>query len=286
LNPSAKEQEDLRRPGNGLDGLITMQTLRNRRVYFLAVNHRRRPLQNTDLRKAIAHAINRTQILDDVFRGELKSAAEPPHRPLNGPYPPGSWACDPNLPADPYKRELAAKEAESARKALNKIRLTLKYPDNDESVKAACTKIQEQVQEATGIEIELVPRPRRALRDEVELEHDFDLAYYSHDYSSDAFWLWPLFNPESRARERGGRNYLGYHNDGSLDSWFHLAMGHREFAKVRESTHKIHTEIWAKMPLIPLWQLDTVIAIHKNLKPSRIDPLLIFTDVERWKLGK
>jgi hypothetical protein len=42
--------------------------------------------------------------------------------------------------------------------------------------------------------------------------------------------------------------------------------------------------MWAKMPMIPLWQLDTVIAVHKRLTPSRIDPLVIFADVERWRL--
>jgi peptide/nickel transport system substrate-binding protein len=283
---TAKETAELRRPGNGLDGLVSLQTLRNRRIYFLAVNHRRRLLQNTHLRKAIAHAINRTEILDELFRGDLKNSSETPHRPLNGPYPPGSWACDPTLPLDPYKRELAAKEAEEARKTFSKIRLTLKFPDDDDSVKQACTRIREQVQDAAGIELVLVPTSRRSLHKEVETDHDYDLAYYSHDYPSEAYWLWPLFNPEPRAREPGGRNYLGYHNDGSLERWFHRAMGHREFSKVQDCTHKIQAELWAKMPLIPLWQLDTVVAVHKDLVPSRIDPLLIFTDVERWKISK
>jgi hypothetical protein len=47
------------------------------------------------------------------------------------------------------------------------------------------------------------------------------------------------------------------------------------------------------MPFIPLWQLDTHIAVHKSLslvdgqgKPIDIDPLLIFTGVETWSLEK
>src|SRR5204863_7502024 len=86
---------------------VTIQTLPNRRIYFLAVNHRSRALQNEDLRRAIAHAIDRTKILDEVFRADLKSDPMPPHRPLNGPYPPGSWACKPNLPANPFDPALA-----------------------------------------------------------------------------------------------------------------------------------------------------------------------------------
>jgi hypothetical protein len=47
------------------------------------------------------------------------------------------------------------------------------------------------------------------------------------------------------------------------------------------------------MPFIPLWQLDTHLAIHKSLsmvdgrdRPIDIDPLLIFANVEAWTLNK
>jgi hypothetical protein len=44
------------------------------------------------------------------------------------------------------------------------------------------------------------------------------------------------------------------------------------------------------MPFVPLWQLDTHIAVHKDLRtvpePDGLDPLLIFTHVDRWKLAK
>jgi hypothetical protein len=40
------------------------------------------------------------------------------------------------------------------------------------------------------------------------------------------------------------------------------------------------------MPLIPLWQLDTHMTIHNDLKVSHLDPLLVFTNVEQWKLEK
>jgi hypothetical protein len=63
-------------------------------------------------------------------------------------------------------------------------------------------------------------------------------------------------------------------------------MSYREFTRVQEHTHSIHKQIYRKMPFIPLWQLDTFIAVHKDLKPVHIDPLLIFTDVEQWKLEK
>src|SRR5262249_52476857 len=105
------------------DAGAQVRTLKTRRVYFLAVNHRVKALADPDLRRALAHALNREQILTNRFRGgepghrlltaaggvagaatlDLRRGAQPGfHRPLNGPYPAGSWACcpPPEVPAD------------------------------------------------------------------------------------------------------------------------------------------------------------------------------------------
>ncbi|HEV2948279.1 MAG TPA: ABC transporter substrate-binding protein [Gemmataceae bacterium] len=266
---------------------VTVQTMPNRRIYFLAVNHRARMLQNEDLRRTIAHAIDRTKILNEIFRGDQKSDPMPPHRPLNGPYPPGAWACKPTLPADPYEPELAKVRATKVKSVASVLKISLKYPDNDPQVKRACEAIRDQVAAlGTGLRIELEPKPPRLLHDEVEIGHDFELAYYYFDYPTDAYWLWPLFNTNPKALGRGGKNYMGYQNDGQLESLFIKAMGHRDFQEVQNLTHEIHAHLYQKMPLIPLWQLDTHLAIHNDLKPVRIDPLLVFTNVEHWKLEK
>src|SRR5262249_5399006 len=103
-------------------GVKDIRTLRNRRVYFLAVNHRTAPLEDQNLRRAFAHALDRERILTYRFRGgepgyRLLAAAGGAaavtaldlrrdghaeyHRPLNGPYPAGSWAVcpPPQVPA-------------------------------------------------------------------------------------------------------------------------------------------------------------------------------------------
>jgi ABC-type transport system substrate-binding protein len=264
---------------------VTIQTLPNRRIYFLAVNHRSRLLQNEDLRRAIAHAIDRTKILNDVFRGELKGEATPPHRALNGPYPPGSWACKSNLPADPFDPALAKVLAGKVKSVSTRLKLSLKFPNDDPNVKPACEAIRDQVA-GIGLQLELESKPPRQLHDEVELGHDFELAYYHYDYPTEAYWLWPLFNPNAKALDRGGKNFLGYQNDGQLESLFIKSMAYRDFHEVQGRTQEIHAYLYQKMPLIPLWQLDTHLAIHDDLKPVRLDPLLVFTDAEQWKLEK
>jgi ABC-type transport system substrate-binding protein len=257
---------------------VDVLTLRNRRIFFLAANYLHPPLKNDHLRKALAHAINREQILNDVFRAHLKGVPDAPHRPLNGPYPPGSWAYKPGpaLPADPYSPPLA--RALTDQYIPKRPTLHLKYPNDDDRVKRACEAIRSQVMESTGIELVLEPRSPHELRQEVE-GHNYELAYYHFDYPSDVFWLWPLFD--------GAANYLGY-SDGELESAFQKAMGRRDFKEIQELTHNIHQIFYAKMPFIPLWQLDTHIAIHKDVKydQRRLNPLLVFTNVEQWKLER
>jgi peptide/nickel transport system substrate-binding protein len=265
---------------------VEVKKMRNRRIYFLAVNHRVPALKNLAVRTAIAHAIDRTQILDDVFRGFLKGAPDPPHRPLNGPYPPGSWACNPGIEKlDPHDRFWAKSLADGINDRLKKSgALHLKYPADDDKARQACEAIRAQVKEATGIDLQLAPRSPHELHDDVERAHEYELAYYHFDYPDNVFWLWPLFNPSGVDK---GSNYLGYTEDNELEAAFQDAMARRDFAEVKKRTHKIHRILYNKMPLIPLWQLDTYVAFHKDVEyAAPLDPLRLFSDIEKWKLRR
>jgi ABC-type oligopeptide transport system substrate-binding subunit len=288
-------------PTPGLEAIkslanVSYETYRNRRVYFLAVNHRVPALQDQKLRKALAHSINRSKILDDVFRSFLAGTPNAPHRPLNSPFPSDCWVAMPSLKADPFDPALAKGLADEVRAGSPTIRLKLKYPEDDQNsiadrqVRQACEAIRDQLRDLnTGIELDLIPRKTRELHREVELDHDYELAYYHYDFPDDLYWLWPLFNTNSAALERGGTNYLGYRNDSELESEFQAVMTHRDFARVQQAMRAIQGILRTKMPLIPLWQLDTNIAFHKDLfssPPKDLDPLVVFADIEKWKLGR
>lgn len=283
INPPQRSLRALR-------SLVNVQALPNRRIYFLAVNHRNPTLKKLAVRKAIAHAVDREAILNEVFRKYLEDLKPLPHRALNGPYPPDAWAGKKSAASPLYQPLLARQEAAG----LTNLKLTLKFPRSETpsagagvgEVEAACNRIKEQVKKETGIELELVPRTPHDLRRDVEVRHDYDLAYYHYDYPSELYWLWPLFNPEPQALGANGRNYLGYQNDGELASDFLGAMLHRRFEDVRRFTQKIQTQLNEKMPFIPLWQLDTIVAAHRDLTTAHLDPLLIFSDVEHWQLRK
>jgi hypothetical protein len=99
------------------------------------------------------------------------------------------------------------------------------------------------------------------------------------------YWLWPLFDGRPEALQPGGANFLGC-EDAKLEELFRAAMGRREFAEVHKHTHEIHARLYDTMPLIPLWQLDTHVAVHPALRLTHLDPLRVFDDVANWKLEK
>jgi ABC-type oligopeptide transport system substrate-binding subunit len=265
-----------------LQGRLKFLDVPNRRIYFLAVNHRRLELRDVRLRRAIALAIKRDDILDKFFRGDPKEPDRKLHRELTGPYPPGSWACKPKAPPL-FDRELAKALAKQVNPG--PLTLKLKYPADDMAAQQACGYIRDQVgQLHPNLKIELEPLSREELYNKVEVRHDFDLAYYHWDYPSEDYWLWPLLDPRSTGSR--GHNFLGYTNDGELEGYFRKAMARRQVKAVQQEMYEIHDRIVEQMPFIPLWQLDTHIVFDKDLLPVGVDPLLVFTNVEEWRLEK
>jgi ABC-type oligopeptide transport system substrate-binding subunit len=271
--------------------------LPNRRVYFLAVNHRSQHLRHTDLRRALAHAIPRDKLLDK-FRAK---PGDKVHKPLNGPYPVDSWAFDPGLKdqLDLFKPALAKDLMKGVEaKGLKPARLSLKFPNDDPAVGAAMEYLKTHLLNELGLTIDIQGLEPNVLQQQVEQSHDYDLAYYSHDFADATYWLWPLFDPQST--DIGGTNYLSYANDSTLQKYFRDAMNHRDFAELRKSTHLIHRVIKDQMPLIPLWQLDRCVAFHQDVKlydgvkplpldgsqPISLDPLAVFRHIESWRLEK
>ena len=254
----------------------------NRRVYFLAINHRKPTLANAELRVALALAIQRDKLLDDHFRRGLGKKV---HRSINGPYPAGSWACSPLLVGkaddptlDPFDKELATTKLHAARLKLGEgdIALSLRHPSGDPALADAIAALCEQVNaRLAGVKLKPEPTTPHELRDAVEQTHAYDLAYYSYDFPDESYWLKPLL---------GGENYLGY--TGPLQGNIERASTLRHFSQVQEYTHAIHRQLLeAEMPLIPLWQLDPLIAVRKGrVEMPAIDPQALFTRVEEWRV--
>jgi ABC-type transport system substrate-binding protein len=274
----------------------------NRRVTMLAVNHRRGPLQNRELRRGMAAAIDRETLLTEHFRDGTQF-----HRAMAGPFPPTSWAT-PKEPPPLFNADLAKGLLGQAVDRGN-VRLTLKFPMSDESAAAACQRIKEQVEKASAegngpprVEIVLEGLPAADLRRRIEQEHDYDLAYYNFDYRDDLYWLGGLLDPTAAGKD--GRNVLGYLAEGTTPDADDRRLAqlvaeqrtHRDFKKeLLPKAHQVHKAFNDTMPFIPLWQLDRHMVTRSGLEvyfpdsPEPVPPALLppglFKGIARWKLG-
>lgn len=289
----------------------------NRRVWMLAVNHTDAALQNVDLRRGISAAIDREAILDAYFRADQRTH----HRALVGPFPPNCWAT-PEKARKPesalYQKTLAGGLLESAAGG-RKVKLTLKYPSDDQRAAQACGRIKSMVEDASKKSpedaplVEIVPTPVEPEQFHGKLGNglEYQLAYCPYDYRDDLYWLGGLL--DRSAAGRGGRNFLFYLAEGSNpqpdDNDLRLLLdevrSHRNFRdKVREKTWEAHEKFLARMPFVPLWQLDRHMVVRNGLEISfdsllqkandknpaqtvtekLIDGSAPFTGVETWRL--
>jgi ABC-type oligopeptide transport system substrate-binding subunit len=288
LDLTAKEADELRQQADSLQVTAPLPSaaVPNRRIYFLAVNQNR--LKDAAVRRSLALAINREKLLNEHFRGPLKGQV---HKALNGPFPAGSWACSPGLSNRQDRASLDLFDFEKAR-ALSQqapVRkaaespLKLKYPEGDPVLAEALKALCDQVKEATGLMVELVPCDPCRLREDVEQTQSYDLAYYHYDFPDETYWLWPLLGPTGRAA--ADNNLLNF-RDKNIQPLLQEAMAYRDFAQVQKRLRKVHEFLSSEMPLIPLWQLDPLLAYHHDVKPDLLDPVLVFTNIEEWRLQR
>jgi peptide/nickel transport system substrate-binding protein len=290
----------------------------NRRVWTLAVNHRNPILRDPNVRRGLAHAIDREAILNDVFRSP--ALAEKPHVAMTGPFPPMSWATPrPNFaaagggaqaPPPLLNRDLATAKFSEYLKAAGNRALSLLYPADDPQAKNACEKIKKMVEDLAKIEgnaltIRLDPAVPTDYYRRIRDEHGYDLAYSAFDYPDDwyPFALGAALDPT--AAGRGGRNCFGYlvadatyvptDADRRLGTLLSEIRMHRDPAKLASLAGDIHAKFNETMPFIPLWQLDRHIVISaavkpwtddspRPLSPRFLDPARLFSNVSKWRV--
>ncbi len=249
-----------------------------RSVYFLAPNYRRESiLRSREVRLAIAHVINRKQILDQFFRpGQHPNR----HAELTGPYPTSSWAYNAQAPKfDPSQAKVLL---QSQGQLASARPLVLVYPARDAETEQACQEIAKQVR-TLGIQITLESVEPDLFRGRVVQHHAFDLAYWRHDFEDETYWIWPLFDPGDT--QPGGSNFMGFTPSEDLRTTFDDLLKHKEFSRIRELARRTHLQINRDAAIIPLWQLETHVAVSPALRDAAFDPICLFENVEQWSLA-
>ena len=72
----------------------------------------------------------------------------------------------------------------------------------------ACKDMCERWKKNLPAGIKITPEGKSPWDFQKAIHQRTDLAYCHHDYTSEAYSLWPLFDPDKNARDPGGANFL------------------------------------------------------------------------------
>jgi peptide/nickel transport system substrate-binding protein len=279
-----------------LTGQFEVRNYLSNSVYVLALNHRRTPIDDLRLRRAMLLALDRQAILNQYFHAGPGGLA---HKVITGPFPTHSPAHDPKISAERRDETLAKQLVEEVKKSGGLLgrTFTLKYPQGDPAVEKAVSQIKKDLQRV-GLEVKTEAKIEADLRHEVIDRQDFDLVYWRYDHRNVLYNITALFDPDPEQQKPGGTNFMGYQHPELVKLFSQLRQEQRPL-ELWEIQREIHRFTNREVVLVPLWQLDNYIAYTSKLtyrQPASeqapaiqarqvpIHPLYLFRKTEGWYL--
>jgi peptide/nickel transport system substrate-binding protein len=254
---------------------------------FFGHNFKNPHLAKKEVRQAIAYATNRQEMLDSFYagRGTL----------ISGPFAPGSWAY--NLDVKPLPFNLSRAKELLSQAGYSKtgsdgylvgeegkpLAFTLKIPieKENETIKRVALAFQNYMKSA-GIKINLEFREWQAWKQDVFVDHDFDMviANWAFDDSAD---ISTLFHSGETAAWRN--NFIGYSNP-DVDALIVEAKTTLDREKQRTINQRLHQRLADEQPYTFLWTLTNYAAVHRKVRHVELHPFKLFTFADTWYIPK
>jgi peptide/nickel transport system substrate-binding protein len=248
---------------------------------FFGYNCRNPLLADSRVRKAFTYAVNRQEMLDSFFNGQGTI--------ISGPFAPGSWAYNLDvqpLPFDSQKAIALLQEAGFSRgadglmqKNGQKLALSLKVPIEKESeaVKRVVLAFKNYLKNI-GVDINVEFKEWQAWKEDVFLEHDFDIIFASWVFDDSAD-ISSLFHSGEIGPWKN--NFGGYSNP-EVDSLINESKLTLDHEKRRTINRKLHAILAEENPYTFLWTLTNYAAYHKKIRHVAIHPYKFFSYANEW----
>jgi hypothetical protein len=248
-------------------------------THLLQFNPRSRALSARTLRRALVYAIDRRGILEGIFLHGSSGAARSMGRLTSAPFATTSYAYNRAREVEPHQFDpaLAYSLAKTAEKELGtKIPVLRLLSSSDPEIVAAAERIIEHWKVA-GIEVTRSFAETAALSETGADE--WDILYRTECLAEPLVDLWQ-FLALTNSTETGALGHLPTwlrHELLSLDR-----VG--DWQSARDILQRLHKEFWAEVHLIPLWEIDDVMIVRKNVHGFPDQPMSPYQRVERWKV--
>jgi len=236
------------------------------------------------VRQAIAHAINKKDIIDGVLLGL--------GRECTGPFPPESWAYNPNVKGIPYDVEMAKEKLKSAGwfdsdndgildKDGRKFEFMLMTNQGNKPRELVAQIIQQQLQKI-GIKVNIRIIAWSAFINEYIDKKKFDAVVlgWSLGRDPDCYDIWH----SSKTKEKE-YNFVSYKNP-EVDRL--LIEGRRTFdIETRKRIYyRIHEILADDVPYVFLYVPDALVAVDNRVCGIKVAPLGISYNFIKWYVPK
>ena len=232
---------------------------------YLGFNLRDPVLADRRVREAIARAINRDSIIQDLLRGYARAA--------RGLLDPGNWAYAGDVPQLGY-------DPERSRRLLDEAgfpdpdgegpenRFTLQYKTSQDKLRIRIAEVIRRDLEAVGIGVDLRVFEWGTFFSDIH-KGNFQLYSLTWVGITDPDIYYYIFH--SKSLPPAGANRGGYSN-ASLDRL--LETGRREIKTERrkQAYHKVQEILAREIPYVSLWHSDDVVVLRKEIKGFTIFP--------------
>ncbi len=248
---------------------------------FFGYNVRNPLLADKRVRQAFTYAVNRQEMLDSFFNGQGTI--------ISGPFAPGSWAYNLDvqpMPFDPQKAKTLLQEAGFTsgadgvmQKDGKKLSLTLKVPIEKESeaVKRVVLAFKNYLKNI-GADVKVEFKEWQAWKEDVFLEHDFDIIFASWVFDDSAD-ISSLFH----SGEIGSwKNNFGGYSNPEVDGLINESKLTLDHEKRRTINRKLHAILADENPYTFLWTLTNYTAYQKKVRRVAIHPYKFFSYADDW----
>ncbi len=236
----------------------------NPQIRYIVFNVKKAPFDNVLVRRAIAYAVNRQEIVNDVFVGLA--------RPLYSMIPMGMWGHEDVFP----KRDLAkAKELlqKAGYSASNPLKIDLWYtPTHYGLTEADVAQVLKESLEQTGMIKVNIKYAEWSTYIDYFLNGQmgmFLLGWYP-DYLDPDDYISPFLGTE------GAKSLGSFYSDPQMDKWIIEARSYVDINKRKAVYHEIQLKLANDAPYVPLWQGVATAASLTNVKGILLEPTQVF----------
>lgn len=283
IEPAVRIEQLLRGEGHLVDSLppaefarladrpeLTRLEAPGMNVGYLGFQMEKAPYDIPEIRRAIAHAIDKKALIRLCFGGEAEAAVHPIPREMTGFH--DDSQRDRTYDPDLARKLVAEGTAKAGLKSLPRLELffpTSARPYLPEPQKTA-TYIKEQAAKI-GLEVVLVPVDIRQYFQRCSKgEHGMCLLGWSSDNADPDNFLYQLFDPE-QINDVGGNNVSRYRN-AEVQRLLAAARGELRRPEREKLYRQVQARIFADVPVVPLVHMKQQVLLRKEVRGYHLHP--------------